>query len=695
MLVQLLLIGLSLLIRTLGSIGRSAEKRPFLHFFGWLLAGFSAWLGVTAAGGWPPLWSLGLVITLPILSLWNDKPFSKVTVLTDGLIAFTAGFFGLPPLDLGPLLIVLLLIPSIGFLFDWLFWQLQKNVPLFALGGLVGAGLLLIFLLPQTSGAVLRVLDSRFAYLMPQPFVEMQPTLTPRPTASLPPTAQATAVAVTSTAEPTNTPAPIITVESQGNRFPAVTLPQWSPYAEWHLTNESYSGNPFDLTASATFIHEQSGKTVTTGLFYDDEDIWRFRFTGSEPGDWSFTTQSSDPDLNDYQGEITVVANPGQIGFVTNYDEKWGRTGVDEAFVPQFVMIGNPQTFYNNPAEIEYNIQTFMVDHGFNGVHTPVFCRWFMLEKQKCSAINSADPNPDIRTFQALEALITEVHAAGGVVHIWMWGDDTRSENPKRWGINDTADLRLQRYIAARLGPIPGWTMGYGYDLFEWVTPDELDTWYTHMISQLGWPHYLGARSNTNSLGQLSELMSYASYEQHKPTYDHYVRTIDQRPNKPSFSEDRFRIRDEGRPKDYTMEETRRGLWHATMAGGIANIWGNLLTAPQANNSIITSAPYPNPEMIKTYALFWQDRFFADMERCNERTDGVCLMSPSEGIFVFYKEDAASITIDLSDTPGGTAVAIDTKLAYEMIDLGPLASSSQNWDAPYLSDWAIAVVSQP
>ncbi|MEC8891835.1 MAG: hypothetical protein VX901_00790, partial [Candidatus Poribacteria bacterium] len=66
--------------------------------------------------------------------------------------------------------------------------------------------------------------------------------------------------------------------------------------------------------------------------------------------------------------------------------------------------------------------------------------------------------------------IILKTYAAGGAVHLWMWGDSSRDQNTKeRWGLNGCTDRRLQRYIAARLGPIPGWTLGYGYDLWEWV----------------------------------------------------------------------------------------------------------------------------------------------------------------------------------------------------------------------------------
>ena len=78
--------------------------------------------------------------------------------------------------------------------------------------------------------------------------------------------------------------------------------------------------------------------------------------------------------------------------------------------------------------------------------------------------------------------------------HLWTWGDEQRNMTPARWGINGNVDKRLQRYIGARLGPLPGWTMGYGFDLDEWVKVSELDVWRDYMHDHLGWPHLLGGR---------------------------------------------------------------------------------------------------------------------------------------------------------------------------------------------------------
>ncbi|HRV92870.1 MAG TPA: DUF5060 domain-containing protein, partial [Anaerolineae bacterium] len=472
---------------------------------------------------------------------------------------------------------------------------------------------------------------------------------------------------------------------------------QWGSYLEWSLTNTSYSGNPFDIVATATFRHS-SGETRTTPMFYAGDNTWKFRFTATRTGAWSLTTQSSDADLNGETGTVTINPNPDPqaTGFVTHFDNKWNFSGTGKAFVPQFVMYYAPHNFHNKPSLIDSDINTFIDQHGFTGFHVPVFCRWFEIDTSDCDQLSSADPNPDLATFEALELLITKVHAKGGVVHLWLWGDDGARQNPNflPGGINGQVDKRLLRYIAARLGPLPGWTLGYGYDLWEWVNGSQLTQWHDYMDDQMGWEHYLGARANKNELNQLSEAMDYSSYEQHRPDYDKYVETIDRRPGKPSFSEDRFRIRNDDRyaDKDYTEEDTRRGLWHSTMAGGVANIWGNLLGTTQVNNGSDKSRPYTYPERLKAYALFFENRFIRDLERCNNLTDGVCLKQPDNSHFLFYSENTDTIQLNLSSMPSSQqAIAVDAKKNYSEIDLGTLTPENQTWDAPYSSDWAIAV----
>ncbi|MHB8865148.1 MAG: FG-GAP-like repeat-containing protein [Pirellulaceae bacterium] len=473
------------------------------------------------------------------------------------------------------------------------------------------------------------------------------------------------------------------------------TAHQWLP-TEFEVGNPSYSGNPFDLLATATFVHGASGETRTTGMFYAGGNTWKFRFTGTRPGLWNFKTSSDDPDLNNLSGAVTVQpAGEDQYGFVSHQGSKWvrakGPQGTSTAFVPQYVMYAHPAAFYNHPERIDKDIRTFLVQHGFNGFHFGVSCRWFDISKTASHEIDDDDPNPDFRTFEALELLINKVHEAGGVVHMWAWGDEQRRMTPVKWGVNGVVDKRLQRYIAARLGPLPGWTMGYGFDLWEWTESSELAEWHDYLHQHFGWPHLLGTRNfQQNIWEQLSETLDYSSYEHWRPDYDMYVKTIEDRPTKPSFSEDRFRIRDPSPypEKDYTEEMTRRGLWHSAMAGGVANIWGNLVDAP----SDWSSNPYPHPHWSRTYADLFENRFLVEMVRDNTITDGVCLRTPDSKRFIFYRENTDAITMDLSGMPMGlAAVAVDTTQPYKELSLGILRPGNHTWTAPHTSDWAIAV----
>ena len=472
---------------------------------------------------------------------------------------------------------------------------------------------------------------------------------------------------------------------------------QGFPYLEWSIENTTYSGNPYDLIASATFSHIGSGETRTTEMFFDESNTWRFRFTGTRTGTWTFTTSSTDTDLDGLTGTVTIDPNPDENahGFITQFGSKWGWMGTMKAFVPQCIMYDHPQAYFQDTTKIDNDIQTFFVDHGFNGFHTRVYCRWFHFAQVTYDSVLSSDPNPERGTLKALELLISRVHRAGGMVHIWAWGDEQSHTTPVKWGINGSVDQRLQRYIAARLGPLPGWTMGYGYDCDEWVTESDLETWHTYMHNHFGWFHYLGARDpnpNTSSdpITQIYEGLDYSGYEQWKPGYDDYVRVIDARPSKPTFSEDRFRIRTSSYPeKDYNEEETRRGLYHSAMAGGVANIWGYLADGATSGGG---SKVYPNPQYIKTYAEFFKNRFNKDMVRDNTITDGYCLKRSTNAHYVFYKENTSSIQMNLSGMEcSKEAIAVDTKLIYSEVNLNTLNAVSQTWTAPHESDWAIAV----
>jgi len=535
------------------------------------------------------------------------------------------------------------------------------------------------------------------------------------------------------------------TLYAADKSFPQTKGTQWYPYKEWSLKNPSFEGNPFDLEAEVEFTQKDTGKSITTQMFYAGKHSWRFRFTGIKTGQWSFRTSSDDPDLDGWTGNVKISKNedPQAHGFIKSIGNKWAWKGTDEAFIPQYVMAKHVDTFYNTDRQrvdevaIEREITEFIDEHGFTGFHVQVRGCWFDLE---------GDPHgktdPDLRTYEVLETLIRMVHARGGACHLWMWGKDRGkgSDGPRAilGAPMNEPDRRNLRYIAARLGPLPGWSMGYGYDTENlWASPREMDAWKSYLERHFGWDHFIGARVGFDEKGTYGRYGKnipkaplnakynapigdkytawlggdYIGYTSYRPLYDRYVKVIEHQSRKPSFEEDRFRIRDakQWTHKDYDVELTRKGLWHSAMAGGVANIWGHLL--PDSDRG--GSQPYNrgNPRikhLIKTYATFFRDkrRFRADFIRDNSLADprtgttekpkpsdiSVCLRNPQRTHFVFYKENCSSVGMDLTAMRSSQqAVAVDAKSSYKEIDLGTLSPKQHDWQAPHRSDWAIAV----
>lgn len=372
----------------------------------------------------------------------------------------------------------------------------------------------------------------------------------------------------------------------------------------------------------------------------------------------------------------TLTPTPTEPGNVIPCGQMWCWEN-GSAFSPQLVMIGGPQVYWTGTAvdttAIDAEIERFIDDHGFNGFHIPVFCRWWDINTPdgKCRLVMNQTPDP--ATFAVLTEIIERTYEAGGMVHLWMYGDTAHRQNPGNlFGFGSAEELALLDQLAARLGPLPGWTMGYGYDISEWADAAQVEAWHAYLQARMDAPHLLGARSEKNSYMDWSVSLEYYGVEWQKPTYQDYANHLVYANGRPAFSEDRFRIREDGQLKDYTMEETRRGLWHATLAGGVANIWGNLSGDDSANDGSGTSLDYPNPEQIKTWSLFWADRFNVNMAVCGD----LCL---SDGqVTILYGEDTA--TLDFV----GTAIAVDTQLAYQEIEVVDGA-------LPYVSDWAVVM----
>ncbi len=444
--------------------------------------------------------------------------------------------------------------------------------------------------------------------------------------------------------------------------------------AEWALKNTSINGNPYDLDATVTFKHI-SGETIKTGMFYDGNDIYRFRFNGSKPGKWTFTTSSSDQDLNGRRGEVNVANNAEGKGFVTVKNGFWARSN-GEVFIPQLVMYREIDSIKVNNIDSELN--NIMTGQGFNGLHLDsISGHWFSYGNRKLRdpAVKASDGNPDRKTFEVLETLIRKTYSKGGMVHFWQWGDNTDDrqltlkDSVKEWGGNrGVVAKRLERYIAARLGALPGWTVGYGFDLFDWTNSSEVKDWNQYLQSNLGWNHLTSARGDKydidDGLREFTKDLPIASFESHRPTFvGEGGRDVaascrvadkgkDRAGNRAMFMEDRFRVREGTRfdDKDYSADMTLRGMYLSATCGGFANIWGHLTNSPGGKNSNSEgTGRYPNASDLKRYADFIDGKMRSDMVRDDSLINakyGYCMRSDSARA-ICYAEDV---------TPGSSLI---------------------------------------
>jgi hypothetical protein len=400
---------------------------------------------------------------------------------------------------------------------------------------------------------------------------------------------------------------------------------------------------------------------------------------------------------------LLAVFQAPELGELTHFGNKWAWTGTGEVFVPQLVMYATPPNFYANPGKVDADVRLFLETFGFNGFHVFVSCRWFDIGEPDCRQAKGRDPDLDPRTFEALEMLIRKTYAAGGMVHLWMWGDEERGQTPSArddWGgLDGPVSRKVEAAIAERLGPLPGWTLGYGFDLDEWVRAGEIHAWRDRLQRELPKFHFLGGRPQGPNNGKNHERytawnrgLDYASYEHHQPRYATYVAALEANPDKPVMSEDRFRVLHSTDRKHYNPEQIRRGLYHSTFAGGVANIWGYLI---DGGSHELGSAAFPNRGQLRTYFEFVRGRFLESMTRCasasaNPSRRSLCLGDESEH-FLFYREDAARVELDLRDADANLPViALDTKKPYAEVELGRYAPGRHQWDAPYASDWALA-----
>ncbi len=386
----------------------------------------------------------------------------------------------------------------------------------------------------------------------------------------------------------------------------------------------------WDVDGHCSWIHEDGQQRRTSLVWYCGVgDSYIFRFGGALPGRWTGTSRSSVAALDGVELAVSVTpsSNPDRVGWSGwKQDEPraWahhrGPSGELAKRTPILVMMPNVRTWHDDLAHMRAFVAEFNEAHGFNGGHISTIGRsWF--DADSAGNLRDASPTPDPRTFAALEAAASEWTDRGGWLHLWMWGKGSGG-NPSNLpgGYAGPASQRLNRYIAARLGPVPGWSMGIGWDVEFWADRALIEWWLNDLVSQLDlWHHWVGLRYSDSDTGQGAdpEPANRGKYrdrgiawntilpaQQQYAGWEHWRTETDDRaiaaaasafPDRPMMSEDRFRRRDGKWPQkdfgadDEVLVEIPRWAEH-----GIGAIYGRLIDSQTQASDV-----WPNRSAIR------------------------------------------------------------------------------------------------
>ena len=235
-------------------------------------------------------------------------------------------------------------------------------------------------------------------------------------------------------------------------------------------------------------------------------------------------------------------------------------------------------------------------DNGFSIYFFAVFYSWFhigALDIKDFSGSNDLSlDQPDLALFDTLEHAIKYAHARGGRTHIWAWGDNDRKQTPNHLsdGFRGKRHRRLIRYIAARLGPLPGWSMNFGFDTIEMPNAEADTAWWADEVNRtMGWPHILTSRGWENDSFGANSYAGFGGNPYDLQTTDkgpadyHEIRQhMEAHGGKPSIYEERHtynrwncwpgRVPD---PERLNESGSRRLIWWEAMAGGMGGFFGH------------------------------------------------------------------------------------------------------------------------
>lgn len=358
------------------------------------------------------------------------------------------------------------------------------------------------------------------------------------------------------------------------------TVEQWKKF-EVSYVNSSWSGNPYDIILTAEFARSGSSNTKTQFGFYAGNDTWKIYFMPDEVGEWSFSTSSADSDLNGRTGAFTATAATisGQIKPI---NKRW-RLSSGESIAPTILAVG-PYVRSNSINDTQGLIDWASDVAGATYLGTTLLNfsgddPYTVNQEDRMYVDGSGEGNEFyLPAWERTNAFYDAARDANMGHYILIYSDD--ASNPSIHGIPEgsggtisSQELRLFRYLVARLAPYPKVIWDSGIDIGE----NRSNTWINNFVAWFHandpWGHPISSRNGGGSGGIHPAMADYFSDgDRTLPNRTSLILSVEQR-NVASGLTDRYR-EDYASPFDGGRDKIREAAWQTALTYGTLVYFG-------------------------------------------------------------------------------------------------------------------------
>ena len=253
------------------------------------------------------------------------------------------------------------------------------------------------------------------------------------------------------------------------------TIQQWDRY-EFSKRVDAHVANPFtDVRLAATVRGDGLVREVEG--FYDGDGVFKLRFLGETPGEYTFETRSNLPELQGLTGQFTVTAPAeGVHGPVRAAGTRF-RYADD---TPAFIMGTTAYVWHHRPAEVRAQTLDSFSRYGFNKIRMLVFPKhytggfgaidvsyeppYYPFEGEP-KALNFSRPNPQF--FAHLEQCIDDLMQRGIEADVILFHPYDSGHWDIDVGMDEDDALLYLKYIVARLSSFRNvwWSLANEYDI--------------------------------------------------------------------------------------------------------------------------------------------------------------------------------------------------------------------------------------